>query len=258
MDKMLEIKSISLSFGGIKAVSEVSLDLFPNEIVGLIGPNGAGKTTIFNILTGVYKPQGGSIFFKGEEIHSLRPQEIVKRGISRTFQNIRLFGDLRVIENVMVGMHIRTKYSLADSTFRSKRFRKQEDENLAEAMSILETLGLLEKMNEYALNLPYGDQRKVEIARAIATGAEVLLLDEPAAGMNPQESTDLMHFIRHLKKLGFTVLIIEHDMSVVMNVSDRVYVLDNGKLIAQGIPQDVANNERVVKAYLGGELNAKS
>ncbi len=256
MEKLLDIKAISLSFGGIKAVKQVSLELHQNEIVGLIGPNGAGKTTIFNILTGVYKPDEGTILYKNEEIHHLRPQEIVKRGISRTFQNIRLFGDLRVVENVMVGMHIRTGYTLVDSTFRTPKYRKQEEENLAKAMDILDMLGLLDQMNEYALNLPYGDQRKVEIARAIATGAEILLLDEPAAGMNPQESADLMRFIQSLKGLGFTVLIIEHDMSVVMNVSDRVYVLDNGELIAKGTPQEVANNDRVIKAYLGGELHA--
>lgn len=256
MSKILEINNISIAFGGIRAVNDVTMHINENEIVGLIGPNGAGKTTVFNILTGVYETQSGNIKFLGEEIQNTTPQNIVRKGISRTFQNIRLFGDMRVIENVLVGTHINTDYKLFDSTFRTRRYKRNEDDNVSEALSILKTLGIYDKKDEYASSLPYGDQRKVEIARAIATGAKLLLLDEPAAGMNPQESEELIQFMRYLKKLGFTILIIEHDMSVVMNVSDRVYVLDNGKLISQGSPREVANDNRVIEAYLGGEINA--
>jgi len=255
---ILEVKNLSLSFGGIKAVDDVSFNVGHNEVVSLIGPNGAGKTTIFNLLTGFYKPDHGEIFKGDKKLNDKSPQEIVKTGISRTFQNIRLFSDMRVIENVLVGTHIRTKYSLFDSTFRTRKYRKEEDSNTAYAMTILSTLGLFDKKDQFASNLPYGDQRKVEIARAIATGAELLLLDEPAAGMNTNESIELMDFVKYLKSLGFTILLIEHDMSVVMNISDRVYVLDNGSLISEGIPSVVANDANVIEAYLGGTLNVNN
>lgn len=250
---LLETKKLSINFGGIKAVDGVDLHIDKGEIIGLIGPNGAGKTTVFNMLTGVYKPTSGSILWKGENIEGLPPQEIVKRGISRTFQNIRLFGDMRVIENVLIGSHIKIKYNMLDSILESKRFKKEEDEATIKAIEVLKSLNMEDKLDMYADSLPYGDQRKVEIARAVATGAELILLDEPAAGMNPQESEELLEFISRIRDMGITILLIEHDMSVVMNVSDRVYVLDSGKLISQGLPQEVAHDPRVIKAYLGDD-----
>lgn len=248
----LEVKDITKRFGGIVAVDHVSFEVEKGEIVSIIGPNGAGKTTVFNMLTGVYTIDEGEIRFEGQDLHNLKPQRIVEAGISRTFQNIRLFADLRVVENVLVGTHIKTRYRFADAVFRTGRFRKEEDEKVYEAIQILKSIGLDSRRDDYAQNLPYGDQRKLEIARAIATGAKVLLLDEPAAGMNPQESADLLTFIRSLKKKGYTIILIEHDMSVVMNISDRIYVIDHGKPIAKGLPQEIANNEKVIEAYLGG------
>lgn len=248
----LEAKGITKRFGGIVAVDQVSFEVNQGEIVSIIGPNGAGKTTIFNMLTGVYTIDGGEILFDGKPIHNRRPQEIVEAGISRTFQNIRLFADLRVVENVLVGTHIKTRYSFLDSVLRTPRFRREEDRNVLESIRILKSIGLDRRRDDYAQNLPYGDQRKLEIARAIATGARLLLLDEPAAGMNPQESAELLEFIRSLKKQGYTVVLIEHDMSVVMNISDRIYVIDHGKPIAKGLPAEIAGNERVIEAYLGG------
>lgn len=253
----LQVNGITKRFGGIVAVDKVSFEVNEGEIISIIGPNGAGKTTVFNMLTGVYKIDEGEIIFDGKPIHNLKPQQIVKSGISRTFQNIRLFNDLRVVENVLVGTHIRTKYNLLDSIIRSPKFRKEEDEKVLRAIEILKSIGLDHYRDDYAENLPYGDQRKLEIARAIATGAKLILLDEPAAGMNPQESEELLQFIRSLKQKGYTIIMIEHDMSVVMNISDRIYVIDHGKPIASGLPVEIANNERVIEAYLGrGRNNA--
>lgn len=248
----LQVNGITKRFGGIVAVDKVNFEVNEGEIVSIIGPNGAGKTTIFNMLTGVYTIDEGEIIFDGCAIHNQKPQEVVKAGISRTFQNIRLFQDLRVVENVLVGTHIKTKYNFLDSVLRTRRFRKEEDEKVLTAIRILKSIGLDDRRDDYAQNLPYGDQRKLEIARAIATGAKVLLLDEPAAGMNPQESAELLQFIRSLQKQGYTIILIEHDMSVVMNISDRIYVIDHGKPIAHGLPKEIANNEKVIEAYLGG------
>ncbi|WRS27517.1 ABC transporter ATP-binding protein [Oscillospiraceae bacterium MB08-C2-2] len=250
-----EVKSITKTFGGLTAVNNVSFHVEKGEIVSIIGPNGAGKTTVFNILTGVYTVDHGEIFFDGESIQNHKPQEIVKAGISRTFQNIRLFSNLRVIENVLVGTHTNTKYGFFDALFRTPKYRRLEAEKATRAVEILKSIGLSHRIHDYAKNLPYGEQRKLEIARAIATGARLLLLDEPAAGMNPQESEDLLSFIRELRDKGYTVLLIEHDMNVVMNISDRIYVLDYGKEIAHGLPDEIANNPEVIKAYLGGVSN---
>jgi branched-chain amino acid transport system ATP-binding protein len=248
---LLEVRSISKHFGGLIAVEKVSFEVNKGEIISVIGPNGAGKTTLFNMLTGVYTLNEGEIIFDGKPIHNLHPQEIVKAGLARTFQNIRLFADMRVIENVLVGMHINTKYNFFDLLFRTRRFRKEEREKHETAIEILDSIGLKNKMHNYATNLPYGDQRRLEIARAISTNAKILLLDEPAAGMNPQESEDLLNFIKGLRDKGYTIILIEHDMNVVMSISDRIYVIDHGRKIAEGLPDEIASNKRVIEAYLG-------
>ena len=247
----LEVNNVSKQFGGLSAVSNVNFHVEKGEIVSIIGPNGAGKTTIFNLLTGVYDVTEGTIVFDGEEIQNQKVQHIVNAGIARTFQNIRLFKNMRTIENVMIGYHQNTKYNTFDLIFRTPRFRKYEKKAHLKALEVLESLGFGKYIHTYAGNLPYGEQRKLEIARAIATGAKLLLLDEPAAGMTPQESEELLKFIKGLQAQGFTIILIEHDMSVVMNISDRIYVLDHGKMIADGLPEEIANNQTVVEAYLG-------
>ncbi len=247
----LEVKNVSKHFGGLVAVDKVSFEVNKGEIISIIGPNGAGKTTLFNMLTGVYTLTEGEVIFEGKPIHNDSPQEIVKAGLARTFQNIRLFHDMRVIENVLVGMHTNTEYNFMDLVFRTRRFRNVEVEKHKKAIEILDSIGLKEKMHNYAVNLPYGDQRRLEIARAISTDAKIILLDEPAAGMNERESEDLLNFIKQLRDKGYTIILIEHDMSVVMNISDRIYVIDYGKKIAEGLPEEIANNKRVIEAYLG-------
>lgn len=248
----LQVNSITKQFGGLIAVDNVSFEVEKGEIVSVIGPNGAGKTTIFNMLTGIYTIDSGEIIFDGTPIHNTTPYNVVNLGISRTFQNIRLFPNMRVIENVLVGTHIRTKYGLFDSVFRTPRYRKEEAEKVVRAHDILSDIGLEDRIHDYAQNLPYGEQRKLEIARAIATNAKIILLDEPAAGMNPQESEELLRFIRQLRDKGYTIILIEHDMNVVMNISDRIYVIDHGKKIAQGLPNEIAKDQNVIVAYLGG------
>ena len=248
----LQVDAITKQFSGLVAVDAVSFHVDKGEIVSIIGPNGAGKTTVFNMLTGVYQVDAGEIIFEGKPIHNRPPQDIVEAGLSRTFQNIRLFGDMRVIENVLVGTHIKTKYGFFDSLFRTPRFRREEAALTLKAVEILRSIGLEGYTHNYADSMPYGAQRKLEIARAIATDAKILLLDEPAAGMDPQETGELMEFIRSLREDGYTILLIEHDMRMVMNISDRIYVLDHGKRIAHGLPSEISSDQRVIEAYLGG------
>lgn len=248
---LLEVKGITKEFGGLRAVNQVSLQVESGEIVSLIGPNGAGKTTVFNLITGIYKLDQGSIIFAGKNITNLSPKHIVRAGISRTFQNIRLFGNLRVIENVLIGMHGTTNYSFHDILLRTHRFKREECAKAEQAIEMLKKVDLYNELDSYASSLPYGSQRRLEIVRAIATGAKLILLDEPAAGMNPQESTELMDFVVKLRNEGFTILMIEHDMHIVMNISDRICVMDYGKLIANGIPREIAVNKEVIRAYLG-------
>lgn len=247
----LEARNITIQFGGLTAVDHLDFKVEKGQVVSIIGPNGAGKTTIFNLLTGIYKPNSGEIYFEDRRIDGLPPQKIVAAGLARTFQNIRLFSDMRVIENVLVGTHIGTKYNFFNRLFYTGRYRREEAEKTRYAVKLLEEVGLEHRIDDYADNLPYGEQRKLEIARAIATGTKLLLLDEPAAGMNPQESKELRQFILQLKKQGYTILLIEHDMNVVMNLSDYIYVLDYGKKIAEGLPQEIQNNRQVAVAYLG-------
>ena len=247
----LVLKGLTKSFGGLVAVDNVDLEVNHGEIVSIIGPNGAGKTTIFNMLTGIYTVDSGTISFDDKYIHNCSPQVIVESGIARTFQNIRLFPKMRVIENVLVGNHINIKYSTLDLLLRTKKFKEAEVKAVQKALHILSFMGLEDQIHNYAQNLSYGMQRRLEIARAIATDANLLILDEPAAGMNPHESAELMELMKQLQQKGFTILLIEHDMGVVMNVSDRIYVLDYGKKIAEGSPREVANNRDVLKAYLG-------
>lgn len=248
---LLEVKGITKVFGGLVAVEKVEFKVNEGEIVSIIGPNGAGKTTIFNMLTGVYKVNDGTIEFEGKEIQNRQPRDIVKAGIARTFQNIRLFPTMRVIENVLVGEHIHVNYNFLDLLFKTKKYREEEKKAAENAIALLKSLELGDQIDNYAKNLPYGMQRKLEIARAIATDAKLIILDEPAAGMNPQESAELKEFILKLRDRGQTILLIEHDMSVVMDISDRIYVIDHGRKIAEGLPKEIAVNPQVITAYLG-------
>lgn len=252
---LLSIKKLSKSFGGLIAVNNLSLDIQPGELVGLIGPNGAGKTTVFNILTGVYPPSSGEIWFQEHSLVGLKPYQITQKGIARTFQNIRLFDNLTVLDNVRIALHSHSAYRVTSSFIRSASFKKGENFMRRKAMEILKIFKLDDKYDEIARNLPYGEQRRLEISRALAAQPRLLLLDEPAAGMNPQETQELMELIRWVRNaFSLTVLLIEHDMSLVMGVCERIYVLDYGMLIAQGNPQEIKSHPRVIEAYLGEEV----
>ena len=249
---LLQTKNVVKRFGGLIAVNKISFSIDEGKIVSIIGPNGAGKTTFFNSLTGIYTPEEGEIIFNGASLIGLRPDQVSARGLSRTFQNIRLFGSMTVLENILVGMHNRLHQSGIDSLFRTKKFKEEEDAAEQKAKDLMEYVGLKNVGNELAMNLPYGGQRRIEIARALAADPKLLLLDEPTAGMNPNETAEAIKLFRRIRdEKGITVLLIEHDMRVVMNISEYINVMDYGEKIAEGTPEEIRSNQRVIEAYLG-------
>jgi branched-chain amino acid transport system ATP-binding protein len=257
---ILEVSDLTMQFGGIRALDKLNIQVRQGEIAALIGPNGAGKTTFFNCLTGIYKPTSGKLLLTppgqdSKRLNGLKPNKVTEQGLARTFQNIRLFPDMSVLENVMIGRHCRTRAKVFGAIFRNKRTQKEEKEIIAHSYALLEKVGLAELANEFAKNLSYGAQRRLEIARALATEPVLLLLDEPAAGMNSQETVELDELIIEIRNDGISILLIEHDMKLVMSLSDHIFVMDYGKKIAEGTPNQVRNNPEVIQAYLGEEMD---
>lgn len=253
---LLDMQDVSIVFGGLRAVSNVNLYIDEGEMIGLIGPNGAGKTTAFNMITGVYTPTEGKIYFDGKPVNGKKSYQVTQMGMARTFQNIRLFSELSVLDNVKIAFNMHINYSLPQAIFRVKQYFSEEDTVTREALELLKLFHLDAHANDLAKNLPYGAQRRLEIARALATKPKLLLLDEPAAGMNPQETKELMEMIQWLRdNFKIAILLIEHDMGLVMGVCERLYVLEYGFCIATGTPEEIKQNKAVIKAYLGGEVS---
>ena len=255
MAELLKVDNVSMIFGGLRAVSNLSMYIKKGELIGLIGPNGAGKTTAFNMITGVYTPSEGDVYFNGVKSSGKKSYQVTQLGMARTFQNIRLFSELSVIDNVKIAYNMHVTYNLVDAIIRDKKYLNEEDFITQKAMDLLKIFHLEGEANEVAKNLPYGKQRRLEIARALATEPKLLLLDEPAAGMNPQETHELMEMIRWIRdKFDLSILLIEHDMGLVMGVCERIYVLEYGMKIAEGTPEEIKHNSRVIEAYLGEEV----
>lgn len=256
-DLILESRKACKHFGGLKAVNNVDMQVERGQIYGIIGPNGAGKTTFFNICAGTFPASGGKIIFDGKDITNQTSVQVAKLGIARTFQNLQIFGNMTVLQNVTIGFHLHTKTNIFDSILHTGQYKQDEKKTLTEGTALLEKLGLLEYKNTLAKNLAYGTQRKVEIARALALSPKLLLLDEPAAGMNPMETMSLMEFVKRIRDSGITVIVIEHDMKFVMNMCDYILVLNHGEKLAEGLPEEIAHNAAVKEAYFGkGILNA--
>lgn len=255
MAELLKVDNVSMVFGGLRAVSNLSMYIDEGELIGLIGPNGAGKTTAFNMITGVYTPTEGKVYFNGQQSSGKKSYQVTQMGMARTFQNIRLFSELSVIDNVKIAYNMHVTYNLADAIVRDGKYLSEEEFITQKALDLLKIFHLEEEAHEVAKNLPYGKQRRLEIARALATEPKLLLLDEPAAGMNPQETKELMEMIRWIRKeFNLSILLIEHDMGLVMGVCERIYVLEYGMKIAEGTPEEIKHNKRVIEAYLGEEV----